>query len=68
MANGTFKQFRIAIMVLVVLILLLFGKRFFISIDAGHVGVATLFGEVQDHTTYSQGIHGQLHAATFCAG
>jgi regulator of protease activity HflC (stomatin/prohibitin superfamily) len=56
MANGTFKQFRIAIIVLIVLILLLFGKRFFISIDAGHVGVATLFGDVQEKI-YDEGLH-----------
>ena len=31
----------------IVLVLLIFGKQFYVSVDAGHVAVATLFGEVQ---------------------
>lgn len=57
MTNGAnFKQFKVAIIVLIVLVFLLFGKRFFISIDAGHVGVATLFGNVQEKI-YNEGLH-----------
>lgn len=56
MAVSGFKQFKVAFIVLVVLIILLFGKRFFISIEAGHVGVATLFGEVQEKV-YEEGLH-----------
>ncbi|MBU4485854.1 MAG: prohibitin family protein [Candidatus Delongbacteria bacterium] len=51
-----FKQFKIAFIVLAVLILLLFGKRFFISVEAGHVAVATLFGEVKTEI-YTEGLH-----------
>ncbi len=56
MTKGPFKQFKIAIIVLVVLVVLLFGKRFFMSIAAGHVGVATLFGDVQEKV-YDEGLH-----------
>ncbi|MFO7810591.1 MAG: SPFH domain-containing protein [Candidatus Delongbacteria bacterium] len=55
-APNVFKQFKIAIVVLIVLIVLIFGKRFFVSIDAGHVGVATLFGDVQEQI-YDEGLH-----------
>ncbi len=56
MAVSGFKQFKVALIVLVVLIVVLFGKRFFISIEAGHVGVATLFGEVQEKV-YDEGLN-----------
>ena len=56
MAVSVFKQFKVAFIVLVVLIIVLFGKRFFISIEAGHVGVATLFGEVQEKV-YDEGLN-----------
>ena len=56
MTKGPFKQFKIVITVLVVLVVLLFGKRFFMSIAAGHVGVATLFGDVQEKI-YDEGLH-----------
>jgi regulator of protease activity HflC (stomatin/prohibitin superfamily) len=52
----SFRKFKIAMIVLGVLVILLFGKRFFISVDAGHVAVATLFGEVQPKI-YEEGLN-----------
>ena len=39
-----------------VLIVVMFGRQFFHQVPAGHVGVATFFGEVQD-TPYVEGPH-----------
>ena len=39
-----------------VLLVLMFGQRFVHSVPVGHVGVADLFGEVQDKT-YKEGLH-----------
>jgi regulator of protease activity HflC (stomatin/prohibitin superfamily) len=47
---------KLAILAIVGLIALIFGQRFFHSVPAGHVGVATLFGEVQE-TPYPEGLH-----------
>jgi regulator of protease activity HflC (stomatin/prohibitin superfamily) len=55
-AGDGFRKFKVAFIVLVVLIVVLFGKRFFISVDAGHVAVATLFGEVQPKI-YEEGLN-----------
>lgn len=52
----TKKQIKVGIIIFVILIFLLFGKRFLISVDAGHVAVATLFGEVQTEV-YTEGLH-----------
>ncbi|MBN2790419.1 MAG: prohibitin family protein, partial [Candidatus Delongbacteria bacterium] len=52
----TKKQIKVFVTIFIVLILLIFGKRFFISIEAGHVGVATLFGDVQEKI-YDEGLH-----------
>ncbi|MCK4980616.1 MAG: prohibitin family protein, partial [Candidatus Delongbacteria bacterium] len=52
----TKKQVKVGIIILVILIFLLFGKRFLISVDAGHVAVATLFGEVQTEV-YTEGLN-----------
>ena len=52
----TKKQIKVGIIVLIILIFLLFGKRFLISVDSGHVAVATLFGEVQTEV-YTEGLH-----------
>jgi regulator of protease activity HflC (stomatin/prohibitin superfamily) len=41
---------------IVLLFILLFGRQFFHQVPAGHVGVATFFGEVQD-TAYPEGPH-----------
>lgn len=49
-------QIKIAAVVAVVLVLLIFGSRFYISVEAGHVAVATLFGKVQDDV-YEEGLH-----------
>ena len=38
------------------LIVIMFGRQFFHQVPAGHVGVATFFGEVQD-TPYPEGPH-----------
>ncbi len=40
----------------VILILFLIGSRFWVSVPAGHVAVATLFGEVQTET-YKEGLN-----------
>ena len=52
----TKKQIKVFVSIFIVLIVLLFGKRFVISVEAGHVAVATLFGEVQTEV-YSEGLH-----------
>ena len=38
----------LTILVAILAAVVLFGSRFFVSVPAGHVAVATLFGEVQD--------------------
>lgn len=52
----TKKQIKVFVSIFIVLIILIFGKQFFISVEAGHVAVATLFGEVQTEI-YSEGLH-----------
>ena len=52
----TKKQIKVFATIFIILIVLLFGKRFMISVDAGHVAVATLFGEVQTDI-YTEGLH-----------
>jgi len=47
---------RLATGLAVLLILIIFGGRFIRIIPPGHVGVAVLFGSVQDHP-YSEGFH-----------
>ncbi len=47
---------KIASIAIAVLLVLMFGQRFFHSVPAGHVGVAILFGEVQE-TPYPEGLH-----------
>jgi regulator of protease activity HflC (stomatin/prohibitin superfamily) len=47
---------RIALVLIGVLVVLIFGQRFVHSVPAGHVGVAILFGEVKDQT-YPEGLH-----------
>ena len=47
---------KFAIALLVALLVLMFGQRFLHSVPAGHVGVAILFGEVQDEA-YPEGLH-----------
>lgn len=42
--------------IIVVVLVVLFGSRFFKSVPAGHVGVATLFGSVVDKP-YESGLH-----------
>jgi hypothetical protein len=44
----------VAIIILAALLLL--GSRFFVSVPAGHVAVATLFGDVRDEP-YEEGLH-----------
>lgn len=56
MAEGKFRQFKIALIVLIILIGVFFGKMFFITVDPGHVAVATLFGEVKEKI-YDEGLH-----------
>ena len=46
---------RIATIAIIALLVLMFGQRFFHSVPAGHVGVAILFGEVQDEA-YPEGL------------
>ncbi len=47
---------RFAVIMIGVLFVLMFGQRFVHSVPAGHVGVAILFGEVQD-VSYPEGLH-----------
>jgi regulator of protease activity HflC (stomatin/prohibitin superfamily) len=47
---------RFAVVMIAVLVVLMFGQRFVHSVPAGHVGVAILFGQVQDET-YPEGLH-----------
>ena len=42
--------------IITVFLLIMFGSRFFKTIPAGHVGVATLFGDVVEHP-YESGLH-----------
>ncbi len=41
---------------IVIILLIIFGSKFWKSVPAGHVAVATLFGKVQD-TSYTEGLH-----------
>jgi regulator of protease activity HflC (stomatin/prohibitin superfamily) len=47
---------RFALVLIAALVVLMFGQRFVHSVPAGHVGVAILFGQVQDET-YPEGLH-----------
>lgn len=47
---------RLATIAIIALLLLMFGQRFFHSVPAGHVGVAVLFGDVQEEP-YPEGLH-----------
>lgn len=47
---------KLAIIAIIGLLVLIFGQRFFHSVPAGHVGVAILFGQVQD-ASYPEGLH-----------
>jgi regulator of protease activity HflC (stomatin/prohibitin superfamily) len=47
---------KLAIIAIVALLILMFGQRFFHSVPAGHVGVAILFGEVQENP-YPEGLN-----------
>ncbi len=47
---------KLATIAIVALLVLMFGQRFLHSVPAGHVGVAVLFGEVQD-TPYPEGLN-----------
>lgn len=47
---------KLASIAIVALLVLMFGQRFFHSVPAGHVGVAILFGEVQDQP-YPEGLN-----------
>jgi regulator of protease activity HflC (stomatin/prohibitin superfamily) len=47
---------RIATIAVIALLVLMFGQRFFHSVPAGHVGVANLFGKVQDRV-YPEGLN-----------
>ena len=50
------QSFSLSILITIVAVVLLFGTRFYVSIPAGHVGVATLFGEVQSNP-FKAGLH-----------
>ncbi len=47
---------RLAVVMVGVLLVLMFGQRFVHSVPAGHVGVAVLFGDVQEEV-YPEGLH-----------
>lgn len=46
----------IAVVIFFILVLAIAGSRFFVSVPAGHVAVATLFGQVQEEP-YAEGLH-----------
>ena len=50
------QSFSLTILITIVVVVFLFGTRFYVSIPAGHVGVATLFGEVQSNP-FKAGLH-----------
>jgi regulator of protease activity HflC (stomatin/prohibitin superfamily) len=47
---------KLASIAIAALLVLMFGQRFLHSVPAGHVGVAILFGEVQE-VPYPEGLH-----------
>ena len=47
---------KFAVILLAALLVLMFGQRFLHAVPAGHVGVAILFGEVQNES-YPEGLH-----------
>ena len=47
------------VVVILLAIILIAGSRFFVSVPAGHVAVATLFGEVRDDP-YAEGLQPAL--------
>lgn len=47
---------KLAIVAIGALLLVMFGQRFLHSVPVGHVGVADLFGDVQD-ASYAEGLH-----------
>ncbi|MAI25088.1 MAG: prohibitin family protein [Myxococcota bacterium] len=47
---------KLTLVLIVVLLVLVFGRQFFHQVPAGHVGIATFFGEVEDRT-YAEGPH-----------
>ncbi len=47
---------KLIIIVAIIIILAIFGSRFYLVVDAGHVAVASLFGKVQT-TPYTEGLH-----------
>lgn len=47
---------KLTLVLILVLLVLVFGRQFFHQVPAGHVGVATFFGEVEDRT-YAEGPH-----------
>ncbi len=51
-----FRNIKLAAGFIVIVIIIAFGTMIFKSIPAGHVGVATLFGKVQEDT-YPEGLH-----------
>ena len=52
----TKRQIQLVIGIGVLIFILLFGSKIFVSIPAGHTGVATLFGSVQDKV-YKEGLN-----------
>jgi len=49
-------QIQLVVVLVIIGFLGLFGTRFFVSVPAGHVAVATLFGKVQA-TPYEEGLN-----------
>ena len=47
---------KLTLVLILVLLVLVFGRQFFHQVPAGHVGIATFFGEVQD-SAYPEGPH-----------
>lgn len=50
------QTFLATVAVIIIAVAVLLGSRFFVSVPAGHVAVATLFGDVRD-VPYEEGLH-----------
>jgi regulator of protease activity HflC (stomatin/prohibitin superfamily) len=55
-SEGVVMNPKLTLVLIVVLLVLVFGRQFFHQVPAGHVGIATFFGEVEDRT-YAEGPH-----------
>lgn len=50
----------LSLFVAVLILMIFFGSRFFVTVPVGHIGVASLFGKVQTHP-YPEGLHAPVN-------